>query len=67
MPTKPDFIIRLEEELGDLQIKINKLSTYLSDEERECIKIQNDLLKVQLTVMKSYEQILIVRLDLLDN
>ncbi len=64
--TKPDFIIRLKREMEELDLKIDKLSDYLLDEDREKEKAQENLLKIQLGIMKSYEQVLTVRLNLLE-
>jgi hypothetical protein len=64
-----DFITRLEQEQKELQIKIDALESFINDKDK-FVKIgvvQNILLKNQLSIMISYNEILIVRLALLKN
>lgn len=62
-----NFKIRLEQEQKELQIKIDALQSFINDND-DFIKVgvaQNILLKHQLNVMRSYNEILTVRLVLI--
>lgn len=62
-----DFIKRVEQEQQELQIKIDALESFVNDEDT-FVKIgleQKILLKNQLNHMRSYNEILIVRLGLI--
>lgn len=64
-----DFITRLEQEQKELQIKIDALESFINDND-DFVKVgvaQNILLENQLSIMISYNEILIVRLALLKN
>ena len=62
-----DFLTRLEQEQRELQIKIDALESFINNnDDFEKVGVeQNILLKNQLSVMRSYNEILIVRLGLL--
>lgn len=63
-----DFKEILFEELEQLQNRINKLSSFMNGEKFRELKIeQQDLLKDQLRVMNKYENILELRIELLNN
>lgn len=63
-----DYKERLFEELEQLQDRINKLSNFASSEKfRELDVGQQDLLKEQLRVMNQYENILSLRIELLND
>jgi len=62
-----DFITRLEQEQQELQIKIDALESFMNDNDA-FVQVgvgQNILLKNQVSAMRSYNEILIVRLALL--
>ena len=62
-----DFITRLEQEQQELQIKIDALESFMNDNDA-FVQVgvgQNILLKNQVSAMRSYNEILIVRLSLL--
>jgi hypothetical protein len=56
-----DFIVRLYQERNELFDKINRLRQYVYDND-----IYDDLLSIQLNVMKSYLSVLNARLQILD-
>lgn len=62
-----DFLTRLEEEQRELQIKIDALESFINNNDNFA-KIgvkQNIVLKNQLSVMRSHNENLIIRLGLL--
>lgn len=62
-----DFKSRLNDEKVELDSKIEKLDSFLkSDNVKNIDSIQFSLLNVQSQVMKSYSQILLARIELLN-
>lgn len=64
-----DVIKRLKTELKELRDKKNKLSNFLgkADKVSELSSKQRDLLEIQFSVMGTYENILEIRIDSLEN
>lgn len=61
-----NYIERLKEELEELELKISKLESFFkTDLYKGLIKEQRELLKEQFYTMKKYEEILIKRLNLI--